>query len=148
MSTQIDRNETWTVSNPSSTFNPFLMYKKPLIPKSSLNLLGSSVFKKDVRFGWGLCNVSSVAEILVNPTKSISLGGSVTEKKVFVEGRHYFDENHQGSFLSLRASSRGNLGFVVGSRDETDYGTFTTKIGVHTDRSSVLSPVIGLSWEM
>lgn len=111
-----------------------------------------SIFKKDVRFGWGMCGISSTAELLLNPTKSISVGCSVVDKKVFVEGRHYFKENHTGTFTSLRASSRMNLGFVFGRRENfssNGFGVFfTSKIGLHLNKNLSISPTIGIGWEL
>lgn len=110
--------------------------------------ISPSIFKKDVRFDWGICGLSSTAEVLMTPTKSISLGGSVTEKKVFLEGRNYFKDDHQGAFMSLRVSSRLNLGFVIGSRDTTDFGIFTSKIGCYFNTVGNISPTIGIGWEL
>ncbi|MDD4931686.1 MAG: hypothetical protein PHG66_06105 [Candidatus Colwellbacteria bacterium] len=116
------------------------------LKRSSGTSLGTPAFRKDVRFGWGLCGLSSTAEVLMNQTQSLAVGASVTEKKVFIEGRHYFGPDHQGAFASLRVSSRKNLGFVIGSRDETDFGKFTCKIGFHANRTGI-NPTIGVGWE-
>jgi len=75
-------------------------------------------FEKDVRFDWSICDLTSTAEVLMNPKKSLIVGGSITFNKTFIEGRHYFGKNHQEHFVSLRASSRMNIGCAVGTRYE------------------------------
>lgn len=130
----------------TSLWYPFSL-RRAVVPRNSFDTLGTSLFKKEVRFGWSVCGLSSTAEVLMNQTKSLAVGASIAEKKVFIEGRHYFNPDHQGSFASLRVSSRMNLGFVIGSRDETDLGVFTSKIGFHINRKWVINPTIGVGWE-
>jgi len=157
------------MSSSSETFSvPVPSMVKDFLATPPLKDLLAKPYQPSLRFNYNLLTGQGVAEALVTPQQSLSLGarlsgdnslyklftGTALPPKAYVEGRHYFNAGHEGGFASARVSTRGNIGLTLGQRVNTDVGlgSFTSNIGIYANPSVSgkwgLAPVLGFSYDL
>ncbi len=120
-------------------------------PTDPIKSTSSPIFQPQIRFSAGLFPPRGVAEILVTPQQSLLFGVVPQDNKISLEGRHYLDHSnqHNGTFVSLRGSTRKHIGFSFGFRTVSDWGICTTNVGCYLNaHDKIIKPTYGMTWEL